>query len=356
MKIMYVDASTDGHHLTYLNYLLQAASSSSFAVIPKDGEKVRGRVREISIQGIRSLGDYGDWMKKLRTIAKEEKPDIIHFLDGDTMMRNFGRELSRFKDSGIVITFHHLFEGKARELSMKRMLKYADSGVFHTEEIRRRIEKLGCGNTECVPYPCFLDVPMGESGKYQNNPPVLLALGGTRYDKGLDILLEALQQTEKQFRLVIAGKPEDFDEEFIQQRTESYRDNVKYCLHFLSDEEVRGFLMEADIIVLPYRKIFDGASGPMCEGIYLGKTIVGPDHGSLGKIIRQSHTGYVFESENVDKLASCLNYALHHPCFYDLEARKAQQELRPELFTERYMRIYEKVLQNKDRQSGSVRF
>ena len=114
--------------------------------------------------------------------------------------------------------------------------------------------------------------------------------------------------------------------------------------------------MEADIIVLPYRKIFDGASGPMCEGIYLGKTIVVPDHGSLGKLIRQSHTGYVFESENVDELAACLNYALHHPCFYDLEAYKAQQELRPELFTERYMRIYEKVLQNKDRQSGSVRF
>ena len=93
MKIMYVDASTDGHHLTYLNYLLQTASEESFAVLPKDAEQVNGRVRKVSTDSIRGFREYGNWMKELRAIAAEEQPDLIHFLDGDSMMRNLGRGL-----------------------------------------------------------------------------------------------------------------------------------------------------------------------------------------------------------------------------------------------------------------------
>lgn len=345
MKIMYVDASTDGHHLTYLNYLLQTASEESFAVLPKDAEQVNGRVRKVSTGSIRGFREYGNWMKELRAIAAEEQPDLIHFLDGDSMMRNLGRGLSRFGACRRIITFHHFFEGKAREISMKSMLRNVDMGVFHTKEIRKRVENLGCQNTECVPYPCFLDLPPGKSGEYRNRPPKLLTLGGTRYDKGLDILLEALEMVRVPFQLVIAGKPEYFDEVFILEHTEKYRDRVQICLRFLDDEEVKGFLMEADIIVLPYRKIFNGASGPMCDGLYLGKTIIGPDHGSLGEMLRQSHAGYTFESENIEKLGTCIEYALSHPCVYDDTAYRMQQELRPELFIQRYSEIYKKVLE-----------
>ena len=344
MKIMYVDASMDGHHLTYLNYLLKHASEDSLAVLPEDTEKAAGRMRKTTEQSIRGFQEYGNWMKELRGIAAEERPDIIHFLDGDSMMRHLGRGLSRFGDCRLVITFHHFFEGKAREISMKRMLCYASAGVFHTEEICGKVEKFGCRNAECVPYPCFLDAPAGEGKGYQSDPPKLLALGGTRYDKGLDILLEALARVQAPFRLIIAGKPEDFNEAFISERTGKYRDQVQTYLRFLSDEEVKNLLTEADIIVLPYRKIFDGASGPLCEGVYLGKTIIGPNHGSLGKMIRQTHAGYTFESENVEELSACIEYALGHPCFYDETAYRAQHELQPELFAERYAEIYEKVL------------
>ena len=347
MKIMYVDASVDGHHLIYLNYLLQAVSGDSFAVLPEDTGKVKGRVRKAGTGSIRGFEEYGRWMKELRRIAAEEKPDIIHFLDGDTMMRNMGRGLARFADSGMVITFHHFFEGKAREISMKRMLRYADAGVFHTETICERAEGFGCKNVKCVPYPCFLDLPPMESGGHRNDPPVLLALGGTRHDKGLDILLKALKDVKAPFQLVIAGKPEDFDEDYIDSHTEKYRDKVRLCLRFLSDEEVKEFLVESDIIVLPYRREFDGASGPMCEGIYLGKTIIGPSHGSLGSQLQSSHAGYTFESENVEQLAACIEYALTHPCVYDETAYQMQKELSPELFAERYLRIYREVVQKK---------
>ena len=118
MKVMYVDASIDGHHLVYLKYLLKSVYGGSFAVLTSIPYGMEDCVRIAGTGSIRGFEEYGRWMKKLRGIAAEEKPDIIHFLDGDTMMRNMGRGLTRFADSGLVITFHHFFEGKAREISM----------------------------------------------------------------------------------------------------------------------------------------------------------------------------------------------------------------------------------------------
>ena len=87
MKIMYVDASTDGHHLTYLNYLLQAVPGDSFAVLPQDTDKVKGRARKISAAGTRSFQEYGNWMKELRGIAEEERPEPFGIFPQITMSK-----------------------------------------------------------------------------------------------------------------------------------------------------------------------------------------------------------------------------------------------------------------------------
>lgn len=347
MKIMYVDGSIDGHHLTYVNCLLQAADEGSFAVLPKGRGEVKGKNIRLPFESIRSGKDYHAWLKELYRIAEREKPDIIHFLDGDTMMRHFGFGLGKFGKHRIVFTFHHLFPGKLREISMKRMLRLSAAGVFHTKEIAESVKKYGCKNVFQITYPCFLNRPMGCRKKYQNTPPVLLALGGTRRDKGLDILLEALKEVKEPFHLFIAGKAEDYDEAFIEEACKSYRSRVNLQLRFLTDEEVEALMEKADIIVLPYRKEFDGASGPMSDGIYLGKTIVGPEHGSLGDQIRNLHVGYTFESENTSSLAGVIEKSLRHIYIYDETAQQAQRELQPEYFIKKYHDLYDEIERRK---------
>lgn len=343
MKIMYVDISIYGHHLIYLNGLLQAVSSESFSVLPEHEGQVIGRCRNISAPAIRTFSGYRKWMKELKKIAAEEHPDIIHFLDGDTIMRYFGWGLSGFAPSKVVITFHHFFQGKLREISIRRMLKQAAVGVFHTEQIVNKVKAFGCHNIKCVPYPCFLKTSMLKSIGYQNDPPVLLALGGTRYEKGLDILLQALKSVKSPFRLLIAGGVTDFDEEYVKKAVQSYRSCVEWDLRVLTEEEVLAYLQRADIIVLPYRRLFDGASGPMCEGVYLGKTILGPNHGSLGELIRKYHIGYTFESENIADLCRCLDAALCSPFVYDEIAIEYQKSLQPEIFKKSYVEIYQQI-------------
>lgn len=344
MKVMYVDTSVYGHHLIYLNNLLQISPSESFAVLPVKEGNVAGRCRKISEPTIRTFSGYRKWIKELIKIAVEEEPDIIHFLDGDSIMRYFGWGLSRFRSSKVVITFHHFFPGKLREISMKCMLGQARTGVFHTEEIIKKVRKFGCQNVRCISYPCFLNISIEKGTGYKNNPPVLLALGGTRYEKGLDLLLEALNSIKLPFRLIIAGGVTDFDEKFVERAVQSYRSNVECNLSGLKDEEVVAYMQHADVIVLPYRKIFDGASGPMCDGVYLGKAILGPNHGSLGDLIQKHHVGYSFESEDVDDLIKGLNRILSTSFVYDEVAAEYQKSLRPEIFRNSYLTLYEQII------------
>ena len=53
-----------------------------------------------------------------------------------------------------------------------------------------------------------------------------------------------------------------------------------------------------DYIVLPYRYSFDGASGPLVDGVIADKIIIGANHGSLGNLINNN---------NLLEINSCVN-------------------------------------------------
>ena len=168
----------------------------------------------------------------------------------------------------------------------------------------------------------------------------LLALGGTRKGKGLDILLEALKRVQEPFHLIIAGKEEDFKKDFILEHTITYTENVSLFLEFLTDEKFSLCLNAADIVVLPYRKVFDGASGPLGEGVWHYKMIVGPDHGSLGDIVKMNHLGKTFKSEDADVLSEVLNETIKMEWEPDEKYLEYRQSLDPAFFQKKYMKLY----------------
>ena len=345
MKIMYVDHSIEGHHLEYLKHLSENNEYESFALLP---EKVTNlEIRQIIYPHLnlkeKKLGAYLKYMKAIKKIAMQEKVDVIHFLDGDSTMRYFDAGYRYLKKFRTVVTFHHLFPGKLRELSMKSILRQVSMAVVHTDEIEAKIRGYGCKNVKTIHYPCFLSVEPVE--KEETLVKTLLSLGGTRYDKGLDILLDALKDVQENFRLVIAGKEEFFTKAYIEEVTKNCRDKVELHLKFLSNEEMTDCLQKSDMIVLPYRKEFDGASGPLCEGVYLGKMIIGPNHGSLGALIERNHLGYCFESENSQDLAECISRALKTDFVYDQCAKDYQKTLNPKSFLQKYAALYGELCQ-----------
>ncbi len=71
--------------------------------------------------------------------------------------------------------------------------------------------------------------------------------------------------------------------------------------------------------------------------------IVGPSHGSIGRVIRANHLGLTFETESAESLSRIIDEALGSSFVLDGTYRTYQARLRPEIFIERYRKLYEGV-------------
>lgn len=348
MKILYMDTSLNGHHLSYLKALINGNTSECVIVLPEQNDEVN--CKQIIINDIdfntRKLIPYLKLMKKIYKIVKNENPDIVHFLYGDIFYRFFGLRLRKLLKYNLIITFHHIRKGFLFNLSLNRIFSSISKGVVHTNFLLEKLNKLNIYNVDHIEYPYFNERFNYDSLVAKNelklpvDVPVLLVLGNTRYDKGLDILLKALNNVTSNFHLLIAGSIADFDEEFIDSNITSYKSNVTKILRYLSDNEVSKCFFASDIIVLPYRLVFDGASGPLAEGVWYRKLIIGPNHGSLGDTIDKYHLGYTFVSEDYNDLALVINDALKSWITWDGYAERYRNMLTCEDFVLKYKTLY----------------
>lgn len=354
MKILFVDTALQGHHATYLQSLLNAAGGECVVCAPAGGEAIYTRAaRFYPISELKtSWKAYWKNLFLLVKIARIEKPDIVHLVYGDAWFRFAGIGLSLIPGKK-VMTCHQIRHWDRLSIHIYRKFsKWARFLVFHTEDLTERMRERGIHHAVHIEYPQF-NVNMAISreaarqkiGIPNNDTPVILALGGTGILKGLDILLQALNHVESPFYLLVAGKPVDFSVDYIREQSRAYQERVLLKPYFLSEEEVDDCLKACDVVCLPYRRKFDGASGPMGEGVVRSKLIVGPNHGSLGKTIRDHHLGITFETEDVNSLANALEHALKLKWKPDERYEAYQSQLDPKRFEAEYAKLYAGIME-----------
>lgn len=346
MKIMYVDVAVTGHRIPYLTALAKDNKNEVIAVLPEKVENLDCKqiVCESDNKN-RTFQKYKKWIEEIKQIVKEEQPDIIHFLAGDVFYRFFGFGLNKFKKQRKIITLHFVKNSFLHKFSLKIIASFADKIVLHSEFMKNQAESFGIKNAVHIEYPVFGGESCDETEakgyfNLKTGIPVIGCVGGTRYDKGLDILLESLKTVKEPFQLLVAGKEEHFVEAFIKEETATYSENVHLALKFLSDEELMYAMNATDIVVLPYRKMFNGASGPLGEGVALCKCIVGPDHGNLRDTIEKNHLGFTFESENTTSLSAVLSDALKNKFIPDEDYVNYKNLLSVAAFKEGYNKLY----------------
>ncbi|MBQ6935037.1 MAG: glycosyltransferase [Clostridia bacterium] len=349
MKIVYIDTNTLGHHLFYIGALSEIEGNEVVAVLPEKTDYLQCKQYKYETEdrknGRRSFSQYRKWIKELYGIVKAENPDIVHILNGDFFYKYFGFGLRKFKKYKTVITFHCLRDGFLNKLSVKSIASCVNAVVLHSEYLKDKLSAYGKTNGVHIEYPNLTTktCDRNKARTYfdlKDNIPVLACIGETRYDKGADILLEALNNVTESFQLLIAGRPVHFDEKYIREKTQKYSESVHTALKFLSDDELMYALNAADIIVLPYRKVFDAASGPLGEGVVLEKCILGPNHGNLNDTITMNHLGYTFESENSDSLSEVINEVLKKDFVIDDNYKNYKDSLNVESFLKNYKNLY----------------
>lgn len=215
------------------------------------------------------------------------------------------------KCRALVGTLHWFPRDRKRQLLFKWTARYFDAIVVHSEYIRRQCEAIGVKNVRVIDYPVFCAVDLARlTPQDAHGKKVFTCLGGTRKDKGLDILAAALQyldaDTCARIKLVAAGKEDEVPYHLLTEKAAAKGIEVDICPRVLDDTEYWQRIVDTDVILLPYRRMFTGNSGPMTDGIWLNKYILAPDCGNLRFMVEEYHLGSTFEAENAQSLAEAI--------------------------------------------------
>ncbi len=142
---------------------------------------------------------------------------------------------------------------------------------------------------------------------------VLLFFGQIKKVKGLDILLRAMPKVirkQPDTVLLIAGRVWKDDVLRYQEQIDSLgiADNCITHIRYVPGSEVANYYSAADIVVLPYRRIYQ--SGVLLMAMSYGKPIVASDIEGMAEVVEDGANGYLFPSGDADALADKLLEAL----------------------------------------------
>lgn len=158
---------------------------------------------------------------------------------------------------------------------------------------------------------------------------ILLFFGNIAPYKGLELLVSAFQQLSNQgdnYRLIIAGRPKN-----CEQYWSSVRDMMREDLRagrillrdeFIPDDETEIFFKAADVLVLPYRHIYQ--SGVLFLGYSFGLPTLAADVGSLREDIDEGRTGFIFKAEDPVDLARAIREYFASDLYRELATRRTE--------------------------------
>ncbi len=263
----------------------------------------------------------------LSTIRRKET--IVHFHVFQGGVSEFSLVLlMRLCLRKIVLTVHDV-ESLARPTLLgkkpsNRVYRMAECLIVHNEtskhELIERL-KLDSGRINVIPHGNYLDaisdVPCAAEAKpalaVSDTKKVILFFGQIKEAKGLDLLIEALPKVVREVpetMLVIAGRPSrtDFSQYDLLIDKLGLRDFCRADVGYVPDEKVSQYYAAADVVVLPYRRIYQ--SGVLLLAMSYGKAVVVSDIPAMTEIVADGENGYLFTRESTEDLAKTLVRAL----------------------------------------------
>lgn len=354
MKVLLCERVFSGHRKTYLQGLTQISGVEFFSYAPENAGVEQERFFQYNTQvNPKSFIGYYSWIKQIRQIVKQNQIDVVHFLDGDSLMRFFGLGMHSLGTQKVIITFHHFFVGFLRKISYRIMSSgKGHISVVHTRTLQEKFRENHIKNVEHCEYPAFDCIQLEELNTIDckekwgldTTVPVIGIVGGMAEYKNIVPFLKVMQKCRKPFQLLIGGRLVDIEEGAIRTEVKSYDNRTILVLRSLSIEEYREAIMASDIVYCLYGKGFDGASGPLTDGVCGKKMILASNHGSLGQIVMDYHVGITADVDDEADILRVVNTALENAMSfeYDEKAEEYRRRIHIEGFRSTYKAIYER--------------
>jgi len=238
--------------------------------------------------------------------------------------------LRRLRRQGIkiVVTAHDVIPFNARfhtRALFQRLYGLADALIVHAEQNRRELLaqfRLERARVVVIPHGHYLpytgDALLSRAearARLGLDPerPVLLFFGQIKRVKGLDTLLRALPAiitAHPRALLLIAGQVWKDDWSRYQALIDELgiADHVRARIAHIPDGEVAAYYRAADVVVLPYRRIYQ--SGVLLMAWSYAQPVVASSVGGLAEVVRDGETGLLVEPDDPATLADALNEVL----------------------------------------------
>jgi D-inositol-3-phosphate glycosyltransferase len=316
----------------------------------------RPRVNFLNLRGNQSpdasLGSkvsrVAKYYTRLIRYAATARPRIFHIL-WNNKFELFDRTLLmlfyKLLEKRIVLTLHNVNarrrdsrDTRLNRLTLRIQYRLADHIFVHTEKMKLElIEEFGvqAAKISVIPFGINNAVPNTRltSAEARHRLGILegertiLFFGNIAPYKGLDCLVTAFQHNlagRADFRLVIAGRPKNCEKYWATLREALHEDVQKGRIllkaDYIPDEETELYFKAADVLVLPYRHIYQ--SGVLLLGYSFGLPILAADVGSLKDEIIEGKTGFVFRSEDPVDLATTIEKYFASDLFTNLNSRR----------------------------------
>jgi D-inositol-3-phosphate glycosyltransferase len=147
--------------------------------------------------------------------------------------------------------------------------------------------------------------------------------------KGLDLLVDAFERVgahDQSYRLIIAGEPmpewaQHWDEVHDTVKSSPVREQVIEEIRRIADDEMEIYFKAADVLVLPYRQIFQ--SGVLFMSHSFGLPVIATDLDAFRDDIVEGTNGHLFRPDDPQDLAETIERYFSSELFRSLDERRA---------------------------------
>lgn len=230
-----------------------------------------------------------------------------------------------------VVTTAHDVQSFVERLSVPWMVRAAyrlsDRVIAHSGIAEKELQaNLGIPGSkiERIPHGNYLrsigEVPSKEEARERlglpQGAPVVLFFGQIKAVKGLDVLLDAMPDVLRDHPeavLLVAGKVWKDDFQRYEEQIERLGISASCVLHvrYIPDSEVASYYAAADVIALPYHRIYQ--SGVLLMAMSYATPVIASDLEGMAEVISPGDNGYLFPTGDTEALARKLSEALSNP-------------------------------------------
>jgi glycosyltransferase involved in cell wall biosynthesis len=291
------------------------------------------------------------YVKLIRYVARS-KPRILHIL-WNYKVEFFDRTILMlyYKALGkkIALTAHNVNTARRdskdswlNRTTLKIQYRLCDHIFVHTQKMRSELcQEFGVAEkaVTVIRYPINNALPDTELTSAEakrrlglrDDERTILFFGRVRPYKGIEYLLDAFRllfaSKQANYRLIVAGEPMKGSEEYLHEIQQSVRRDfgqgqVILRIQFIPDEEMELYFKGGDVLVLPYKEIFQ--SGVLFLAYSFGLPVVATDVGSFREEIVEGRTGFLCKPGDPAELAEAIETYFASDLFKNLEVRRRE--------------------------------